>query len=49
MLRVPGKVTSVKIERKRGKSVYAVEIMTSDRGEKDVFIDIQTGDVVGIE
>lgn len=49
LLRVPGKVTSVKIERKRGKSVYAVEIMTSDRGEKDVFIDIQTGDVVGIE
>ena len=47
--RVPGKVTSVKIERKRGKSVYAVEIMTTDRGEKDVFVDIQSGEIVGIE
>ena len=29
--RIPGKVTDVKIERKRGKNVYVVEIQTPDR------------------
>jgi uncharacterized membrane protein YkoI len=46
--RIPGEVTEVKIERKRGKHVYAVEIQTP-KGEKDVFVDIQTGEIVGIE
>ncbi len=46
---VTGKVTDVKIERKRGKSVYTVEIMTAGGGEKDVFVDIQTGEIVGTE
>jgi uncharacterized membrane protein YkoI len=47
--RIPGEVTEVKIERKRGKHVYAVEIQTPDKGERDVFVDIQTGEVVGID
>lgn len=46
---VTGKVTDVKIERKRGKSVFTVEIMTADGGERDVFVDIQTGEIVGTE
>jgi uncharacterized membrane protein YkoI len=45
---MPGKVTSVVIERKRGKNVYVVEIQTR-RGEKDVFVDIETGKIVGTE
>jgi uncharacterized membrane protein YkoI len=46
--RMPGKVTSVVIERKRGKMVYVVEIQTPD-GEKDVFVDIKSGQIVGTE
>jgi uncharacterized membrane protein YkoI len=46
--RMPGKVTSVVIERKRGKMVYVVEIQTAD-GEKDVFVDIASGKIVGTE
>ena len=46
--RMPGEVTSVVIERKRGRRVYVVEIQTP-KGEKDVLVDIQTGEVVGTE
>lgn len=47
--RIPGKVTDVKIERKRGKNVYVVEIQTPDGGEKDVFVDIVSGQIVGTD
>jgi uncharacterized membrane protein YkoI len=47
--RIPGKVTDVTIERKRGKNVYVVEIQTPDGDEKDVFVDIQTGEIVGTD
>ncbi|WP_456639709.1 PepSY domain-containing protein [Bradyrhizobium sp. USDA 10063] len=46
--RVPGKVTDVTIERKKGKNVYVVEIQTEGR-EVDVFVDTQTGEVVGTD
>jgi uncharacterized membrane protein YkoI len=46
---IPGKVTSLKIERKRGKNVYVVEIQTRDRGERDVFVDIESGQIVGTD
>jgi uncharacterized membrane protein YkoI len=46
---LPGKVTSVTIERKRGKMVYVVEIQTSDGGEKDVLVDIMSGQILGTE
>lgn len=46
--KMPGEVTSVVIEKKRGRNVYVVEIQTP-KGEKDVLVDIQTGDVVGME
>ena len=45
---VNGRVTDIEIESKFGKTVYAVEI--SDDGEEiDVFVDIQTGQVLGTE
>jgi uncharacterized membrane protein YkoI len=45
---VPGKATKLVIERKRGKNVYVVEIQTP-QGEKDVFVDIETGKIVGTD
>ncbi|MEO8117886.1 MAG: PepSY domain-containing protein [Rhodoferax sp.] len=47
--KIPGKVTDVTIEKKRGKTVYVVEVMTESQGEKDVFIDMQSGAVVGTD
>jgi uncharacterized membrane protein YkoI len=47
--KVPGNVTDVTIERKRGKNVYVVEIQTTNEGEKDVFVDIKTGQIVGTD
>ena len=46
---MPGKVTDVKVEKKKGKNVYAVEIQTEGQGEKDVLVDIVTGEVVGVD
>ena len=46
---MPGKVTKVVIEKKKGKTVYAVEIMSAKQGEKDVLVDVMTGKVVGID
>jgi uncharacterized membrane protein YkoI len=39
---IPGKVTDVTIERKRGKNVYVIEIQSPDQGEKDVFVDMES-------
>lgn len=47
---VPGQVTSVVIERKKGKNVYVVEIIENGSGQEvDVFVDIETGKVVGTD
>lgn len=46
---LPGKVTGVTIEKKRGKNVYAVEIMSPTKGEKDVYVDLVTGKVLGMD
>ncbi len=46
--RVPGEVSEVKIERKKGRNVYVVEIQTP-QGEKDVFVDIVSGQIVGTD
>lgn len=43
---MPGKVSDVAIKKKRGKTIYVVEIMTESLGEKDVFVDMQSGAVV---
>ncbi len=45
---IPGKVTSMKIERLGKNNVYAVEIVAKEDGKEwDVFIDIATGKVIG--
>jgi peptidase YpeB-like protein len=47
---IPGKANSVAIERKRGHNVYVVEIIAKEDGvERDVFVDIETGEVVGTD
>jgi uncharacterized membrane protein YkoI len=45
---VPGEVTKVVIERKKGTNAYVVEIMSEEKGEIDVFVDM-SGKVIGIE
>jgi len=48
--KVPGKVTSVEIEKKLGKKVYVVEILEKVSGaEVDVLVDMETGEVLGTE
>jgi len=44
-----GTPTKLSIERKRGKNVYVVEVTTKDKEEKDVFVDIESGDVIGTD
>lgn len=46
---MPGRSTGVTIEKKKGKMVYVVEIQTETRGERDVFIDMVSGKVVGTD
>jgi len=49
LARIAGKATNLTIERKKGKNVYVVEIQTPNQGEKDVFVDIESGEVVGTD
>ena len=47
---LPGKVTDVTIEKKRGKNVYVIEILAEkDGAETDVLVDTDTGAVLGVE
>lgn len=47
---IPGKANSLVIERKKGRNVYVVEIIAAKNGaEIDVFVDIETGKVVGTD
>jgi hypothetical protein len=46
---IAGEVTSVDVERKLGRIVYTVEIMTPGGDETDVFVDVETGEVVGTD
>ncbi len=46
---VEGEVTDVAIEKKFGKAAYVVEIDADDGPETDVIIDIETGEILGIE
>jgi uncharacterized membrane protein YkoI len=47
---VPGKVTDITIEKKRGRNVYVVEIVAEKDGvETDVLVDIESGRVLGTE
>jgi uncharacterized membrane protein YkoI len=47
---MPGKVTDVTVERKRGRQVYVIEVVAEkDGGENDILVDMQTAEVLGIE
>ena len=47
---VPGKVTDLAVETKRGKEVYVVEIVAQKNGEEtDVLVDMDTGKVIAVE
>jgi len=47
---VPGKVTSIEIERLGKYNVYAVEIIAKEDGvETDVFVDLESGKIVGTD
>ena len=47
---VPGEVTDVAIETKKGKKVYVIEIIAKKGGkETDVFVDMDTGEVLGTD
>lgn len=46
---IPGRVTDIGIERKYGKLAYVVEINADNGPETDVVIDINTGEILGIE
>ena len=46
---VEGKVTDVSIEKKFGKAAYVVEIDADNGPETDVIIDVDTGEVLGVE
>lgn len=46
---VPGKVTDVAIEKKFGRVAYVIEIDADDGPETDVIIDIETGEILGVE
>jgi hypothetical protein len=47
---LPGKVTDVTVERKRGKDLYVVEIVADkDGAETDVLVDMESGKVLGID
>lgn len=46
---VPGIVTDVEIEQKFGKIAYVVEVDAYNGDETDVIIDMETGDILGIE
>ena len=39
--------TELSIESKNGKNIYVVEVTMKDKEEKDVFVDIESGQVVG--
>ncbi|HLF55062.1 MAG TPA: PepSY domain-containing protein [Candidatus Nanoarchaeia archaeon] len=49
LARVPGRVTDVSKENKFGKLTIVVEIQADNGPETDVIIDMDTGEVLGIE
>lgn len=46
---VPGEVTDVEQESRRGQQVYEVEIMTADGTEKEVKISADTGKLLKVK
>jgi uncharacterized membrane protein YkoI len=47
---LPGKVTDVTQERKRGKTVWVIEIVADkDGSENDVLVDMNSGAILAVE
>jgi uncharacterized membrane protein YkoI len=47
---LPGKVNKVELEKKEGKKVYIVEIITEkEEKKKDVWVDPVSGKVIGVD
>lgn len=47
---LPGTVTDVTVEKKRGKNVWVIEIVAEkDGAETDVLVDMNTGSVIGMD
>ena len=46
---VPGTVTDVAVERKFGVPAFVVEVRSSNGVETDVIIDVDTGEILGVE
>jgi uncharacterized membrane protein YkoI len=47
---LPGTVTDVTVEKKRGKNVWVIEIVAEKTGaETDVLIDMDSGAVIGMD
>ncbi len=49
LMEVPGEVTEVERERRRGKQVYEVEIIGVDGTEMEVTIAAETGEILKVE
>ncbi len=47
--KVPGKVIEAELEKKHGKTVWEVEIVTDDKMIKEVHIDADSGTVIDVE
>jgi uncharacterized membrane protein YkoI len=43
---VPGEVTEVELENRRGKAIYEVEILSADGTEMEVILAADTGDIL---
>jgi uncharacterized membrane protein YkoI len=47
---MPGKITDVAIEKKRGRTVYTVEIRAEkDGAEVDILVDVESGQIIGMD
>jgi uncharacterized membrane protein YkoI len=46
---LPGKVNKVELEKKEGKKIYVVEIITEKDEKKDVWVDPVSGKVIGVD
>ncbi len=49
LLEVPGEVTEIEQERRRGKSIFEVEVLGSDGNEMEIYIAADTGEILKVE
>jgi len=48
LLEVPGEVSEVELERRRGQSVYEVEILNADGVEVEMILVAETGEILKV-